>query len=102
MPCGRVIRHLGTISLHLVKENTALRETGGLSRFIHHFISDVFCITRAQAAARGGNAVVAYRIRQLLITDTPSKNQGQCVLSLTGDVVDVLRSEPPTSFESFV
>jgi hypothetical protein len=78
--------HLGPLSLHVVRETTMLREFGGLERFVSHFINDMLCIARAQAAARGGNAIVSYRIRQFLITDQSNRNQAQCVLSLNGDV----------------
>eukprot|EP00047_Mylnosiga_fluctuans_P022644 m.123782 g.123782 ORF g.123782 m.123782 type:complete len:930 (+) comp9335_c0_seq5:57-2846(+) len=103
IPRATVTRHLGTISLHMIKETTALRESGGLALFVSHFTADVLAIARAHAAARGGNAIVGYRIRTMQVVDQASKNAAQCLLSLCGDVVVVVYHDSPSSvFESVV
>ena len=41
VPGCRMVRHLGTLSLYLIKETTSLRDTGGVARFIQLFVSEV-------------------------------------------------------------
>ena len=103
IPGATVVRHLGTISLHVIKETLALREAGGMARFLQQFITDVHSLARAQAAARGGAAVVSMRVRRLWARDSPGRNQGQALVTLTGDVVDVhYHAAPPQMHESEV
>ena len=99
IPGAVILRYLGSLSLHLVKETTSLRDAGGLARFVHQFITDTMCIARAQAAARGGNAIVGYRMRQITVMEQPGKNNGQAVISYLGDVVEVARQEVTSPFQ---
>lgn len=87
VPGTYVARHLGPVTLHVIKESNNLRESGGLQRFVSHFLGEMQSLARAHAAARGGDAIVGFRIRQINVLETPSRNQAQCLLSLTGDIV---------------
>jgi hypothetical protein len=49
-------------------------------------------ICRSHVASRGGNALVSYKITRCLIADTATRGQGQALLMITGDVVE-LRSQ---------
>ena len=53
---------------------------------------EVLAIARAQVKARGGSALLGYRIKELVLNHNAQKNQGQCLLTMTGDVVDVVAS----------
>eukprot|EP00051_Salpingoeca_urceolata_P005699 m.76092 g.76092 ORF g.76092 m.76092 type:complete len:346 (+) comp14503_c0_seq3:2245-3282(+) len=87
VPGAFVLRHLGTVTLHLIKETTSLRETGGIGPFVHLFLLEILALARAQVRARGGNALVSQRIRQFILLDNEHKNQGQCLILLSGDAV---------------
>ncbi|KPJ03475.1 Uncharacterized protein KIAA0528-like [Papilio xuthus] len=50
----------------------------------------VLAIVRAYTAALGGNALTSFYITQLMLQDNAHKNQGQCLLSVGGDVVHVI------------
>lgn len=101
LPGATVTRHLGTLSLHVIKEVEVRDTDGGRTRFLHQFISDVYALARAQAAARGGAAVVCVRVRRLW--SQVKDRQGQALTTLTGDVVDVeYHARPPSVQESLV
>lgn len=86
---GRVSRRLCALRLLFVRETTAVRELGGLSGFLHTFTCEVLAIARAYTAALGGNALTSFYITQLMLQDNAHKNQGQCLLSVGGDVVHI-------------
>ncbi|XP_052754153.1 C2 domain-containing protein 5 [Galleria mellonella] len=75
--------------LLFVRETTCVRELGGLSGFLHTFTCEVLAIVRAYTAALGGNALTSFYITQLMLQDNAHKNQGQCLLSVGGDVVHI-------------
>ncbi|XP_063530080.1 uncharacterized protein LOC134741283 isoform X2 [Cydia strobilella] len=80
-------RRVCALRLLFVRETTAVRELGGLSGFLHTFTCEVLAIARAYTAALGGNALTSFYITQLMLQDNAHKNQGQCLLSVGGDVV---------------
>ncbi|XP_063617911.1 C2 domain-containing protein 5 isoform X1 [Cydia splendana] len=81
------VRRVCALRLLFVRETTAVRELGGLSGFLHTFTCEVLAIARAYTAALGGNALTSFYITQLMLQDNAHKNQGQCLLSVGGDVV---------------
>ncbi|XP_022815399.1 uncharacterized protein LOC111348791 [Spodoptera litura] len=88
--CGsRTSRRLCALRLLFVRETTAVRELGGLSGFLHTFTCEVMAIVRAYTAALGGNALTSFYITQLMLQDNAHKNQGQCLLSVGGDIVHI-------------
>ncbi|CAH0596171.1 unnamed protein product [Chrysodeixis includens] len=86
---SRVSRRLCALRLLFVRETTAVRELGGLSGFLHTFTCEVMAIVRSYTAALGGNALTSFYITQLMLQDNAHKNQGQCLLSVGGDVVHI-------------
>ena len=82
-----MVDHLGHFSLYLIKESTALREAGGLPAFMHTFLAEAFALARAHVRSRNGNALVCMDVCDMVLMVNPAKNQGQCLLSLVGDVV---------------
>ncbi|KAM3960821.1 LOW QUALITY PROTEIN: uncharacterized protein ACR2FA_005132 [Aphomia sociella] len=87
--CGARARRLCALRLLFVRETTCVRELGGLSGFLHTFTCEVLAIVRAYTAALGGNALTSFYITQLMLQDNAHKNQGQCLLSVGGDVVHI-------------
>ncbi|XP_049885085.1 C2 domain-containing protein 5 isoform X4 [Pectinophora gossypiella] len=86
---SRTLRRICALRLLFVRETTAVRELGGLSGFLHTFTCEVLAIVRAYTAALGGNALTSFYITQLMLQDNAHKNQGQCLLSVGGDVVHI-------------
>ncbi len=78
--------HLGHFSLYLIRETTSLREVVGLPRFLHSFFAEALAQTRAHVLGSGGNALVCFDICDVVLLVNPAKNQGQCLLSVIGDV----------------
>uniref|UniRef100_A0A6P7GC02 C2 domain-containing protein 5 n=1 Tax=Diabrotica virgifera virgifera TaxID=50390 RepID=A0A6P7GC02_DIAVI len=62
---------------------------GGLSGFLHSFVTEVLAIVRAHVTALGGNALVAFFLTELFLNHNFHKNQGQCLINVGGDVVSV-------------
>jgi hypothetical protein len=84
---GHVVReHLGHFSLHLIRESTALREAG-VPQFLHAFLADAYALAAAHVAARGGTALVSFDVCDMVLLLNPAKTQGQCLVSVIGDVV---------------
>ncbi|CAH2095067.1 unnamed protein product [Euphydryas editha] len=86
---ARASRRVCALRLLFVRETTAVRELGGLSGFLHTFTCEVLAIVRAYAAALGGNALTSLYLAHLLLHHNAHKNQGQCLLSVGGDVVHI-------------
>lgn len=84
--------YLGNLSFSFVRETSSVRENGGLNGFIHCFLMEVYAIVRAHVSALSGNALLSFRLQQSCIFYHPNKNQAQCLISVTGDAVQVSRS----------
>ncbi|XP_038207188.1 C2 domain-containing protein 5 isoform X2 [Zerene cesonia] len=86
---SRCARRVCALRLLFVRETTGVRELGGLSGFLHTFTCEVLAIVRAYTAALGGNALTSFYVTHLMLQDNAHKNQGQCLLSVGGDVVHI-------------
>uniref|UniRef100_A0A182QW95 C2 domain-containing protein n=1 Tax=Anopheles farauti TaxID=69004 RepID=A0A182QW95_9DIPT len=89
IPGGRIEKYLGNLNFFFIRECTSIRETGGICGFVHSFISEVLSIVRAHVTSLGGNAMIAFYLNDLTLMDNVHKNQGQCLISVGGDVVFV-------------
>lgn len=59
----------------------------GLVQKLYPF--QLLAIVRAHITALGGNAIVSFYMTELILVDNQHKNQGQCLVSIGGDVVNV-------------
>ncbi|XP_052867899.1 C2 domain-containing protein 5 [Anopheles cruzii] len=87
VPGGKVEKYLGNLNFFFIRECTSIRETGGICGFVHSFISEVLSIVRSHVTSLGGNAMIAFYLNDLTLQDNVHKNQGQCLISVGGDVV---------------
>ncbi|XP_046986821.1 C2 domain-containing protein 5 isoform X3 [Schistocerca americana] len=87
IPGAKIERYLGNLNFFFIRESTSIREAGGLSGFVHSFVTEVLAILRAHVTALGGNAMVAYFMSECVLYHNPHKNQGQCLINVGGDVV---------------
>lgn len=89
IPGGKIEKYLGNLNFFFIRESTAVKENGGISGFVHSFITEVLSVIRAHVTALGGNAMTAFYMTELILVDNLHKNQGQCLMSAGGDVVFV-------------
>ena len=87
IPNQTIDSYLGLINLFLIRESTQIKEYGGLSGFMHCFIGEVLAMCRAHVLSLGGNALVSFRMNECVLLDNPHKNQGQCLINVSGDAV---------------
>ena len=60
-----------------------------MNTFIQAFIGEVYAIVRSHVSALGGNALVGYFMSEFVVHHSQYKNQGQCLIHVGGDVVQV-------------
>ncbi|XP_030572144.1 C2 domain-containing protein 5 isoform X1 [Drosophila novamexicana] len=89
IPGGRIEKYLGNLNFFFIRESTSIREYGGISGFVHGFITELLAVVRAHIASLGGNAMVSFYLTELMLFDNQHKNQGQCLISIGGDAVYV-------------
>ncbi|TMW51981.1 hypothetical protein DOY81_002971 [Sarcophaga bullata] len=89
IPGGKIEKYLGNLNFFFIRESTSIRENGGISGFVHGFITEVLAVIRAHISALGGNAMVSFYLTELILFDNQHKNQGQCLISIGGDAVYV-------------
>ncbi|KAG7167122.1 C2 domain-containing protein 5-like [Homarus americanus] len=89
IPGARIDCHLGNLNFFFIRESTSIKESGGLSGFMGSFVTEVLALVRAHVAALGGNAMIAYFMSECVLLHNPYKNQGQCLINVGGDVVQV-------------
>ncbi|XP_066152809.1 C2 domain-containing protein 5 isoform X3 [Euwallacea fornicatus] len=96
VPGGHIEQYLGNLNFFFIRETTSIREEGGLSGFVHSFITEILAIVRSHVTALGGNALVAFFMTECILNHNLHKNQGQCLINVGGDVVSVsyLKDEP--------
>lgn len=75
IPGGTIDKYLGNLNFFFIRESTSVRENGGISGFVHSFITEVLAIVRAHVTALNGNAMVAFYMTELILVDNPHKNQ---------------------------
>ncbi|XP_064634238.1 C2 domain-containing protein 5-like isoform X11 [Lineus longissimus] len=90
VPGAKILHYYGNLNFFFIRESTSIRESGGLSGFIHRFIAEVMAIVRAHVRSLGGNALVSYTMNECILMDNPHKNQAQCLVNVCGDAVSLL------------
>ncbi|XP_019619713.1 PREDICTED: C2 domain-containing protein 5-like isoform X1 [Branchiostoma belcheri] len=90
VPGGRVERYLGHVNMFFIRESTSVREHGGMNGVVHKFLLEVQAILRAHVSALGGNALLSHTVSQVVLLDNPNRNQGQCLLNVSGDAACVV------------
>jgi len=93
IPNCKTEKYLGRVYVHFIKEIWSYREQGGLGTFVYRFLAETNAIARAHVTARGGNALLGYRLTQCRVFE-PNKNQAYGIISVSGEAARV-RSQPP-------
>lgn len=89
LPNAHIDSYQGLVNIFLIRESTQIKEYGGLSGFMHCFIGEVLALCRAHVLSLGGNALLSFRLNECVLLDNPHKNQGQCLINISGDAVKV-------------
>jgi len=74
LPGHHTVSYCGRIELHLIRENTTIRETGGASMFAGRALEEAAAMARAHTIAMGGNAVVGFKVKNFVMRDSPQRN----------------------------
>ncbi|KAK2569229.1 C2 domain-containing protein 5 [Acropora cervicornis] len=93
LPNAQIEQYLGNVNLFLIRESHTVRENGGLNMFMQAFVAEAQAMLRAHVSAIGGNALVSYKLNEIVLFDNPHKHQGQCLLNISGDAVKVCYEE---------
>lgn len=93
LPNAQIEQYLGNVNLFLIRESHTVRENGGLNMFMQAFVAEAQAMLRAHVSAIGGNALVSYKLNEIVLFDNPHKRQGQCLLNISGDAVKVCYEE---------
>ncbi|XP_014282647.1 C2 domain-containing protein 5 isoform X3 [Halyomorpha halys] len=93
VPGARISNYLGNLNFFFIRESSCIRESGGLSSFVHGFVAEVLAIVRAHVTAIGGNALISYTMSECYLMNNTHKNQAQCLINVGGDAVFVKYTE---------
>ena len=88
IPGARVVRYLGRINIHLIRESNTVREGGGLGAFYLSFLHQALALSKAHVEGLGGNALLSYRVVRRE-SGGGGKTHTYSLVSLTGDAVVV-------------
>lgn len=86
IPGSVIDKFIGTIHLSFIRESFNLREAGGMNVFTQNLILEAQRIARAHVLALGANVLTSYSM-ELTQKFKSQKNQGYCLLTITGDAV---------------
>lgn len=89
VPGHRIVRYLGHIQLHFVKDSLSNRGEITMNAFHHVFIAEVNCSIRAHVEALKGNALINYKISPLESGGRAYRSQAYNMLTLSGDAVEI-------------
>lgn len=92
IPGTHLVKFIGRINIHLVKESFTVREQGNLAGFTHRFLNEINAIVKAHVASLGANALLSYKIEECSIKENQSKNQSYSLVSISGDAFLVMRN----------
>lgn len=87
LPHKVITRYLGFVNMHIVRESFTLRNELGKEGFTTDIFVDMFAILRARVSAMNGNALIGFNMNIFHFKSSTQKDQGYCLISLTGDAV---------------
>jgi uncharacterized protein YbjQ (UPF0145 family) len=97
IPGAHVVRYMGRVTLHFIKESWTVRESGGLGAFYHLFLNEAIAIARAHVRALGGNAMLTFRLVPIESSQL-YRNQVYNMISITGDAVMIEREQETKNY----
>ena len=86
MSVCRVVRYLGPLQLHFVKESWSIKGEGDAGAYMYHFMSEVLLCAKNHVHALGGNALISYHLASQDSGGRAYRNQTYTMFTLTGDV----------------
>ena len=87
LPHKVITRYLGFVNMHIVRESFNLSNELGKEGFTTDIFVDMFAILRARVSAMNGNALIGFNMNIFHFKSSTQKDQGYCLISLTGDAV---------------
>lgn len=86
IPGSTMEKFIGTIHLSFIKESFSLRGSDDMNVFTQNLILEAQKIARAHVLALGGNVLSSFNL-ELAQKFKPTKGQGYCLLTITGDAM---------------
>lgn len=84
---------LSYLSMQRIRETFDIKSENGMGGFVQSFVTEVLCMCRAAARAKGANAIESFSIDQFSVKYSEQKQQGYCVMCVSGDYVKINESE---------
>ena len=100
IPGRKIRRHIGLLNIFIVRETSAVRGSDetlpmaepshgtGSSWFVMRTLAEAQALIRSHVLALEGNALTSYRSSYVVLKESLSKNEAQCLLHVIGDVID--------------
>ena len=100
IPGRRIRRHIGLLNIFIVRETSAVRGSDetipmaepsfgtGSSWFVMRTLAEAQALIRSHVVALGGNSLTSYRSSYVVLKESLSKNEAQCLLHVIGDVTE--------------
>ena len=82
----RIIRYLGPLQLHFIKESWNIKGEGDAGAYMYTFMNEVLLSAKNYVHALGGNALVSYHLASQDSGGRAYRNQTYTIFTLTGDV----------------
>ena len=98
LPNAKIIKYLGMVTVHLVKETTSLKReySDSIELFYHTFVAEALEIAKAQVYAAGGNCYLSFSISNLQLGTTD--NRAYALINCSGDAALAIHSDGNGSF----
>lgn len=99
VPGKVILKHIGLLNMFIIRETTAVRGSEeeilmaepsngtGCSWFVSRSLAETQAIIRSHVVAVGGNCLTSYRLCSCVLDERTTKNEAQCLLHVTGDIV---------------
>lgn len=100
VPGRRTKRHIGVLSLFIVRETSAVKGAeemipmaepdcgSGSNWFVMRTLAEAQALSRSHVAALGGNALTSCRTSYVVLKESLTKNEAQCLFHVIGDVIE--------------
>ncbi|CCW61873.1 unnamed protein product [Phytomonas sp. EM1] len=90
VPGKVVVRYLGRLSQHFIRQANDIYRGAQLGSFYHHVEFEIRCLVQSLVGVMGGNAILKYRIVYHEMNDSDGSCSAFVFFSVTGDVVHVI------------
>ncbi|CAK0842042.1 unnamed protein product [Prorocentrum cordatum] len=96
VPHRQVRDYCGLVTVHMIKETAnVVRQFESLQVFYRGFVAEALLTARAHVLARGGDALLSFRINTLKLSE--DRRRAYAVISISGDAAKLCAGEKPNA-----